>query len=405
MILTLAAVSLLKGIFWVSLAVVSYAYVGYGVLLYVLVRLRRIFFPEKNKSAAPGELPEAALIICAWNEAAFIREKIANTLALDYPPSHLHIVFVTDGSTDDTPRMISEYPVPPGCRLTLLHQDGRAGKLAAFKRAMRLTHEPVVVSTDANTCLNSEALRRLLAHFDDPQVGAVAGEKRIAMNQKEAANSAGEGLYWRYESALKRWDSELWSVVGAAGELFAFRRECYEDPPPDTIVEDFYLTMRIAQRGWRVRYEPHAYAIETASASVAEEYKRKVRIAAGGLQAVARLAPLLNPLRYGVLCFQYVSHRVLRWTLAPLLLPLIFASNLALALYVGGPYRWLLGGQVLFYALAAVGFWLEKKQLRFKAFFVPYYFCMMNYAQYAGALRLLRGRQSVLWEKARRSGE
>ncbi|MFN4079463.1 MAG: glycosyltransferase family 2 protein [Saprospiraceae bacterium] len=404
--MTPSAIALLKGIFWIGSAVVAYAYVGYGILLYGLIRLKRLFFSKKNKkTAASDSVPEAALIICAWNEAAFIREKIANTLALDYPPERLHIVFVTDGSSDDTPQIIRDYPLPPNRRLTLLHQDGRAGKLAAFKRAMSLAKEPIVVSTDANTYLNPEALRRLLAHFSDPRVGAVAGEKRIAMGLKEAANSAGEGLYWRYESALKRWDAELWSVVGAAGELFAFRRECYEAPPPDTIVEDFYLTMQIARKGWRVQYEPDAYAVESASASVAEEFKRKTRIAAGGLQAVARLAPLLNPLRYGVLSFQYISHRVLRWTLAPLLLPLIFASNLILAIHVGELYAWLFAGQALFYALAAVGFFLEKKQMRLKAFFVPYYFCMMNYAQYAGALRLLRGRQSVLWEKARRSGE
>jgi len=390
-------------IFWLGLALVFYAYLGYGLVLWALVRFKRIFYPKALPITA--DLPEITLVVCAFNEEDWIRQKIDNSLALDYPRELLRFCFVTDGSDDRTPSIVSSYPYPPDVQWQLLHQPERRGKIAAFQRAMQQINSPVVVSTDANTLVNTEALLRLASHFNDPLVGAVAGEKRISMAEKDDASSAGEGIYWKYESLLKKWDAELWSVVGAAGELFAIRTECYEPVPPDTLVEDFYLTMRIAQRGWRVQYEPGAWAAEGASASVSEEMKRKVRIAAGGLQAVWRLAAILNPFRYGVLSFQYISHRVLRWTVAPLLLPILFFVNMLLALEKGQPYSFMLLAQLLFYLAALAGWILEQRKLKVKVLFVPYYFCLMNWAMYAGLVRLIRGKQSVLWEKAKRAGE
>lgn len=391
-------VASLKLIFWAGIIIVFYAYIGYGLVLWLWLK-RRGKAPEATSSP---ELPEVTYIVCAFNEADWMERKIANSLALDYPKNKVSFYFVTDGSNDATPDLVSNFPFPVGVQWQLLHEPERKGKIAAFQRAMAFVKTPIVVSTDANTLVNQEALLRMVAHFRDPQTGAVAGEKRILMNERDDASSAGEGIYWKYESTLKRWDAELWSVVGAAGELFAFRTEAYEHVPTDTIVEDFYLTMRIAQKGYRVAYEPRAYASETSSASVAEELKRKVRIAAGAWQAVVRLAPLLNPFRYGVLTFQYVSHRVLRWTLAPAFLPLVFFANMILSQQLGGFYQVIWAMQLLFYSCALVGYLLERRKLKVKAFFVPYYFCVMNYAQYAGLFRFLRGQQSVLWERAKR---
>lgn len=391
----------LTTIFWSGFLLVWYAYLGYGLALFLLVGIKRLF---ARRRAIPAEhFPEVTFIVCAYNEEGCMAQKIANSLALDYPPGRIHFFFVTDGSDDRTPDLVRSYPFPGDARWALFHEPERRGKVAAFQRAMQFVQTPFVISTDANTLVNREALRNIMRHFSDPAVGAVAGEKRIRMGEKAGAGSAGEGIYWKYESLLKKWDAELWSVVGAAGELFAFRTDVYEHVPPDTIVEDFYLTMRIAQKGYRVQYEPEAYAVETSSASVAEEMKRKVRIAAGGLQAVVRLAPLLNIFRYGVLSFQYVSHRVLRWTLAPLLLPVLLIVNAILAWQESGFYRALLAVQLLFYGAALAGYLLERREFRMKAFFVPYYFCLMNYSMYAGFFRLVRGRQSVLWERAKRA--
>lgn len=383
-------------------ALVFYAYLGYGLVLWAFVQCKRLFQPKIPPLTT--SLPEVTFVVCAFNEEEWIVQKIENSLALDYPRHLVQFCFVTDGSNDRTTELVRNFPYPAEVRWLLLHQPERQGKIAAFHRAMLQITSPVVVSTDANTLVNPEALQRIVRHFSDPQVGAVAGEKRISMAEKDDASSAGEGIYWKYESLLKKWDAELWSVVGAAGELFAFRTECYQAVPADTLVEDFYLTMQIAQRGWRVQYEPGAWAAEGSSASVAEEMKRKVRIAAGGLQAVWRLAPLLNPFRYGVLSFQYISHRVLRWTLAPALLPILLIVNSILAFQGYFGYQILLLAQVIFYLAALAGWFLEQRKLKVKAFFVPYYFCVMNWAMYAGFVRLMRGKQSVLWEKAKRSG-
>lgn len=392
----------LEIIFWTGFFVVFYAYLGYGIVLWGLVHLKRLVARPSQPSNAPP-LPEVTFIVCAYNEEDWIEQKIANSLALDYPPERIHFCFVTDGSDDRTPDLVRNFPYPPGTHWILLHQPQRQGKIAAFQRAMRQVTTPIVVSTDANTLVNREAVFHIVSHFADPRVGAVAGEKRISTAEKADAGSAGEGIYWQYESLLKKWDSELWSVVGAAGELFAFCTDVYEHVPTDTLVEDFYLTMRIAQKGYRVRYEPDAYAAETSSASVAEELKRKVRIAAGGLQAVVRLASLLNIFRYGTLTFQYVSHRVLRWTLAPFFLPVLLIVNILLAVQGSFFYQIILWVQIIFYTSALAGYVFEKRKLKVKAFFVPYYFCVMNYSMYAGFVRLVRGRQSVLWERARRA--
>jgi len=393
----------LKIVFWSGLALIFYAYLGYGLVLWAFLRVKRLFKPVHQPESA--ELPEVSFVVCAYNEEDWMIRKIDNSIAINYPRYLIQFCFVTDGSDDRSTELVRTYPYPADLRWSLLHQPERRGKIAAFQRAMQQIESPVVVSTDANTLVNPEAIRQLVRHFADPQVGAVAGEKRISMADKDDASSAGEGIYWKYESLLKKWDAELWSVVGAAGELFAFRTECYEPVPSDTLVEDFYLTMRIAQRGWRVQYEPEAWAVEASSASVAEEMKRKVRIAAGGLQAVWRLAPLLNPLRYGVLSFQYISHRVLRWTLAPLLLPILLIINILLAVEGSLFYQILLLAQTLFYLAALAGWFLEQRKLKVKALFIPYYFCLMNWAMYAGFVRLLRGKQTVIWEKAKRAGE
>lgn len=351
----------------------------------------------------PFDLPAVTFLVAAYNERDWIREKILNSLALDYPPELLSLHFVTDGSDDGTPEIIRQTAAELGVDIRVDHQAARQGKIAAVHRVMPTITSPIVIFSDANTLLNPLAIKHIVRHYEDPQVGGVAGEKRIRQSATADASKAGEGIYWKYESLLKKWDARLYSVVGAAGELFSIRTHLYEHIPTDTIIEDFYLTLRIAQRGYRIMYESEAYATETASASVAEELKRKIRIAAGGLQAISRLTPLLNIFRYGWLSFQYISHRVLRWTLAPLSLPLLLISSSVLASQGNVFYQLAFAGQILFYLAAILGWRMERKKLRYKLLFVPYYFCVMNYAVYRGFGRLLAGRQSVLWERAKRA--
>ncbi len=395
---------LLKILFWVSIFLVVYTYVAYGFVLYGLLLFKRIF-KSKNIEFDDEFLPDVTFVVAAYNEEQWIESKIQNCLNFDYPKDKIQFLFVTDGSTDSTPDIIRNRKYERDQDVRVYHSDDRRGKIAAVERIMEFVNTPIVIYTDANTDVNPQAIRKIVRHYENPKVGGVAGEKRIRIPEKGAANSAGEGIYWKYESKLKEWDSEFYSVVGAAGELFSIRTELYEPIPEDTVIEDFYLTLRIAQQGYRIRYEPEAFAVESSSASVGEELKRKIRIAAGGLQAISRLTPLLNIFKYGRLSFSYISHRVLRWTLAPMALPIILITNIILAISGGILYKIILACQIAFYAMAFIGYILEKKEIKFKAFFVPYYFCVMNYAVYKGYGRHMKGSQSVVWEKAKRADE
>jgi cellulose synthase/poly-beta-1,6-N-acetylglucosamine synthase-like glycosyltransferase len=383
--------------FWIILFLIFYTFIGYGMLLYILIRIKRAVRKKKRQQYTVGQLPDCTLIVAAYDEEHFIEEKIANTLQLKYAEGKLRFIFVTDGSTDRTPDLVRNYP-----QITLLHSEKRAGKIAAVHRAITQTDTEIVVFTDANTFLNEYALINLCRHYADDQVGAVAGEKRV-MIEDAADATAGEGFYWKYESKLKAWDSELYSVIGAAGELFSIRKDLYEPVPSNSVLDDFMISMRIAEKGYVIVYEPDAYAQETSSANVAEELKRKIRIAAGGMQSVIWLSALLNPFKFPVLSFQYISHRVLRWTITPLLLIAALLINIVLVLN-GAPlvYQWLLFAQLAFYIFAILGLLLETRKVRVKILFIPYYFCIMNYAVLAGLIRYFLGKQSVIWEKAAR---
>ncbi len=387
-------------LFWASLFIVFYTFIGYGLLLYILVRIKRWMTGRKAQpdSADFSGLPSCTVIVAAFNEEAVIEEKITNTLALRYPADRLHYYFITDGSTDSTPAIVERYP-----QVRLMHSAERRGKIAAVHRAMQEVDTDVVVFTDANTLLNTDALMAICRHYVENHVGAVAGEKRVYAGEEADASAAGEGFYWKYESALKKWDSEWYSVVGSAGELFSIRTVLYQPVESDTVLDDFMISMRIATQGYRVVYEPAAYATELASENVKEELKRKIRIAAGGMQSIIRLRRLLNPFGNPKLSFQYVSHRVLRWTITPVLLIIVFAVNAVLYFQDAGQiYTLLFYGQVLFYLLAFVGLLLERRALKAKVTFVPYYFCVMNYAVLAGIIRYFRGQQSAVWEKVGR---
>ena len=374
------------------------------MLLYVLVRLKECF----RKTVIPplpedSRLPELTLFIAAYNEEDVIDDKMRNCLALDYPADKLHILWVTDGSNDHTNERLSRWP-----QATVLHQPQRQGKTAALNRGIHFVTTPIVVFTDANTHLNREALRKIVHAFANPETGCVAGEKRIAVQAEDNAASGGEGLYWKYESALKKLDSRLYSAVGAAGELFAIRRELFEEMPADTLLDDFILSLRIVMRGYTIAYCADAYAVENGSADMREEEKRKVRIAAGGLQSVRRLRALLNPFRYGIFSFQYISHRVLRWSLTPVLLFLLLPLNAILIFTTDRPLLyaviWLL--QTLFYLMASsLGYYLSTKHIKNKILFVPYYFLFMNINVIRGFnyLRKRRGQTGGAWEKARRA--
>lgn len=386
----------MKIIFWTSLFIIFYTYVGYGIVLFFLIKLKRIFVKNINIEEVHFT-PTLTLVVAAYNEEKIIEEKIHNTLSLNYPADKFKIIFVTDGSTDETPNIISKYS-----QIKLMHKEGRSGKIDAVHRAMNEVDSEIVVFTDANTFLNKEALLKISRHYANPKVGAVSGEKRVHIETSSDA-TAGEGFYWKYESKLKKWDAELYSVVGAAGELFSVRTALYIPVEADTLLDDFMISMKIAINGYKIAYDPDAYAIESSSENLKEELKRKIRIAAGGIQSVIRTKKLFNPFVNPVLSFQYISHRMLRWTITPILMIFVFFLNLYIITQTNEMlYHFLMIAQILFYTSAIVGWLLESRQVRIKILFIPYYFVFMNYAMILGMFRYFNAGQSVLWDKVKR---
>ena len=374
-------------LFWLCLAIVVYTYVGYGLILYLLVFIKRLAIKAKPLADITDDcLPEVTLMVCAYNEEDIISEKMSNTHSLDYPADRLHLVWVTDGSTDNTNSILSTYP-----DVKIVFSPERRGKSAALKHGIKEVSTEIVMMTDANTMLNPEAIREIVRLMQDPKVGCVSGEKKVMAKSDSDEAAQGEGLYWKYESTLKRLDSELYSAMGAAGELCVIRRQLMTDIPDDTLLDDFVISMEIVRMGYKIAYTSKAFAMEYGSADLHEESKRKRRIAAGGLQSSWRLRSLMNPLRHPVVAFQFVSHRVLRWTITPVCLFALIPLNTILVLSGEGiiyTIIWIL--QILFYASALAGMRISK------------YFVFMNLNVFRGMAYLMNN-TSGTWEKAKRA--
>lgn len=383
-------------IFVVSIFLVFYNYAGYAIIAAVINKLKRK--KNRNNHSEPAYYPSVSFIVAAYNEEDCIEEKILNSLQQQYPGT-IEYIFITDGSTDSTPSIVQRYP-----RVRLLHQDVRKGKPAAMNRALQHASGEIVIFSDANTNLNQEAVANITRHYSDPSTGGVAGEKKVVSGTRKPHEvGAGEGLYWKYESYLKKVDSEFYSVAGAAGELFSVRKSLYEPMSDNTILDDFVVSLKVAQKGYRIVYEPEAYATEMPSATLKDEQKRKIRIAAGGFQSLVMLSGLLKFWNHPRLSFVYISHRVLRWAVSPLCLILAFVANLVLVTRFPHPVIVIcFWAQCLFYTIAILAKLFPDSIGRQKLFKLPYYFVFMNVSVIQGFFRFLRGRQTTLWDKAKR---
>jgi len=348
-------------IFWVSCFIVFYNYIGYGIIIYFINTLKK----KKRQPYVGNEdfFPTVSFIVAAFDEEDCIQQKIINSLEQNYPPEQIEFIFITDGSTDKTPEIIRRHS-----SIKLLHKPERKGKSSALNRAVQDAKNDILIFSDANTLLNNDATRNIARHYRDQKVGGVAGEKKV-INLSSNSHAVGdsEGAYWKYESFLKKLDSEFYSVVGAAGELFSVRRILYESISYAVILDDFVISMKVAQKGYRIMYEPGAYAMELPSFSMQDEQKRKIRIAAGGFQAIAMLGSLM----------------------------LLTSQNLL--------YTALFIVQLSFYLLAVVASFVALKNNRLKIFKLPYYFVFMNLSVFQGFFRFLRGKQPATWEKAKRT--
>ena len=368
-------------LFWVAVAIIFYTFLGFPILVTLVARL----FP--NPVAKRPFTPTVTLLVPAYNEEEIISAKIINCLAQTYPKAYFEIVIVADGSTDETVAVAKAYHSQG---VKLFYEPERRGKITAVNRVMPLLKSEIVLFSDANTLLTPQTVAVMMENFADSQVAAVAGEKQV--------QGGGEGLYWRYESWLKKKDSEISSVMGAAGELFAIRHDRFSPPEADSIIEDFILSMRLVSNGWRVVYEPRAIAKEAPTTSFKADWQRRTRIAAGGFQSIQRLPQLLNP-RQGWIWWQYLSHRVLRWAITPFLFPILFLINLFL---LDHPFFVATAvGQLLFYLLATVGYWQTIRGKKSGLLYTIFFFCLINLAALVGFWRYLNHSQPVTWQKVR----
>lgn len=391
----------LKILFWAMLLIVFYTYIGYGILLYIIIRLKRFFRGKPREAVLPPdeELPDMTLLICAYNEEDVVAEKMKNTLAIDYPKDKFRIMWVTDGSNDHTNELLKAYP-----EVDIVFSPERRGKSAALKHGLRELKTRYVAFTDANTMLNPGAMKEIARQFMDPTVGCVSGEKRVMAKKDGDMAAEGEGLYWRYESTLKRWDSELYSTMGAAGELYAIDPTLVREVPDEALLDDFMMSMYVVEAGKRIAYAPDAYAQEYGSANIFEESKRKRRIAAGGLQSIWWLRRMLNPMRQPLVTFQYVSHRVLRWSVTPVAMIILLITNGLLSIMGAGLfYDIILILQILFYTMALIGWLSSRYGHKSKVLYTIYYFVFMNINVFRGMAYLQTHGKSGAWEKAKRS--
>jgi cellulose synthase/poly-beta-1,6-N-acetylglucosamine synthase-like glycosyltransferase len=370
--------------FWMSAAIVVYAYVGYPALITLAARLRPAPPPQKKEVT-----PAVSLLIVVRNEEACLEEKLRNALALDYPRERLEILVASDGSTDGTEAMAARFAAQ-GVRLLALRPGGKA---AALNEAVAHAAGEILVLTDARQALAPDAVRRLTAYFADPTVGAVSGELHLLGSPGSPVE--GVGVYWKYEKLVRKAESRFDSTVGVTGALYALRKELFVPLDPRTILDDVAIPMRVALAGRRVLFAPEARAWDHVAESAAGEYRRKVRTLAGNYQLVALYPALLHPLRDRLL-WQLVSHKLSRLAVPWCLLVLFLASA---RLSVTGPayYRIALAAQAIFYLLAMTG-WLRSRLRRpLRLTSLPYAFALLNLAAARGLIGFLRGTETATW--------
>jgi len=315
---------------------------------------------------------------------------------LDYPKDLLHIWIASDGSSDNTNKIVKTY-MAANENIHLL-EFPRTGKSGIINQAMKSVKSEIVVFSDANTEYSDDSLKRLIKHFEDPGIGCVSG-RLIYRNPGEIISGRGESIYWKYETTLKKMESKLGYVAGANGAIYAIRKDLFEPFSPRTINDDFTLSMKIVMNGFRSVYDENAVVYEDVAPTVESEFNRHVRDGAGHYIAVIHLLGLLN-LLLGLRSFIYWSHRIFRW-MVPFLMIMLFMVNIFLL--DGLIYKYLFILQCIFYCFAIIG-WAGMKNASFPfLIYVPFYLCNLNSALFLGFLRAIANVQKTTWERTERS--
>ena len=375
---------MIKMLLWTNLILVVFIFFVFPLLIAFIAAL-------KGKQPKREDIePSVSVIIPMHNEERVVKEKVDNLFLLDYPTDKLEILFVLDGCTDKTKEHLLEYK---NSRLKIFDNTERGGKVAALNNAVPRTNGEIIVFTDANSIHERDALRKLVRNFADESVGCVSG-KLVYTSVDRTVVGKGENLYWKNEDFIKKQESKLGKLLVTSGSIQAVRRDVYPYPDPE-IADDFSIPLLIQAQGHKVLYEPEAIVYEIATQSLVEEFNQKVRIVAQGMKGFARLWRLLLELSpIGI--FELLFHKVLRWFVGFYLI-VIYLVNMAL--WDGGFYSGLFMLQTVFYVLALAGFLLRHKT-KIRILYIPFYFCLINFASIAAAYKFLKGEQTRTWDKA-----
>lgn len=375
--------------FWIQVGAMLHTYVTYPISL----RLLRRRFPVPPE-LAETELPSVAVLIPVHNEDAVIRQKLTNTLELDYPRERLQILVGSDGCTDRTCEIVRTFSDE---RIKLFELVGRNGKSAVLNCLAAQTDADLLISTDANVSLAPAAIRKLVRHFADPAVGAVSGSKHVQVSA-DAKSVRGEAVYSDFENSLKALESGLGGVSGCRGALVARRRTDFVPFRPGTINDDLITALETVRAGKRVVFDPEAKASEDSAGSVRQEFRRRVRIGTGNVQALVWYWRLLSP-RRGIVAYSLASHKVIRWFF-PWLMIGTLAANIAL---LDLPFfRSSMLAQASFYGAAVVGWLADRVGLRLPLIPAIYHFTAMNAALLLGLFVYLRGIPLAAWQHSSR---
>lgn len=379
--------------FWFCSVLLLYTYAIYPVILAILRLLGGAGRPRDGVSNVA--YPVVSVLVSVFNEESLVGPRVRNLLSTLYPADRMEILVGSDGSDDRTNQVLSEFG---GSNVRVFLYPARRGKAAVLNDLVKEAKGTVIVFTDANTTYDADTIPQLVGLFTESSVGGVCGELRLSAGGS-APGSDGEVSYWSYENYLKSLESDLGTILGASGAVYAIRKELYPTLPTDKIVmDDFLIALGILRRGYSVKYNPLAKASEASAGSVTNEFKRKVRIGTANFFAIREFKDLLHP-RRGFVAFALWSHKMIRW-FAPVLLIVLFGASL-LAMEVSDLYRWCVYLELVFIGLAAVGYIGEKLRLRLSILSWPYYFLAMNAALLVGMIRFLLDVRRPHWDVVR----
>jgi len=378
----------------ICLFIPVYVYAGYPLALWLLTLGR-----DKVTHRVAETRPSVALIISCYNEAAVIRDKLENALALDYPRDRLRILVVSDGSDDGTDDIVKQYAEPG---VELIRQEGRLGKTMGLNLAMEQVDADVTVFSDANAMYAPDAIHKLVRNFADEQVGYVVGAA-LYTDGDSGASAKNENLYWRYELAIKSMESRLHSVVGGDGAIYAIRSHLWQ-PLEQKDINDFVNPLQIIAKGYRGVFEPEAKCFEETAGDFSREIARKERIVNRSIRGLMRVKTTMNPAKVGIFAWQVISHKLLRW-LIPLFLAIAVAGSALLAIQGYAFFQLITVGALTILLLACLGHRTKDKNALPEWISVPYYFVMVNLYSLKGILRALRGETQVTWNSVRSGQE